>query len=178
MNSNDMGDAPANSVQVQFEPEDLEQQFFLLPCCGVACVAPLWCVSTTEDKGEANMAWTTVKVTTLQGHDFYGPLQPPTVAASSSTSEGIGKKAPKAKEPKAKERASKVVGKQPPPVEAQAEIVDEGTQNMIAIPVMVNSRPLNKGDELKVFKEKTKAKDRGVQPIKVASLAKKAKTKE
>ncbi len=141
-------------------------------------MAPLWCVSTTEDKDKANMAWTTVKGQTLQGPDLEGPLKPRTEAASSSTSEGMGKKAAKAKEPKAKERASKVVGKQPPPLEAQAEIVDEGTQKVIAIPAMVNSRPLNKGDELMVFKDKPKAKEREVQPLKVSSLAKKAKTKE
>jgi hypothetical protein len=172
-------DAPANSLEVHFEPEDSQQYFFLLPCCGVACVAPLWCVSTTEDKGKANMAWTTVKVTILQGHDFYGPLQPPTGASSSSKAgpKEAAKKEVKSKA-KAKEKAGKGVGKKSLSVEGQADIVDEGTQTMIAIPVMVNSRALSKGDELKVFKEKPKAKDREVQPIKIASLAKKAKTKE
>lgn len=62
--------------------------------------------------------------------------------------------------------------------DADAEIGDEGTRTVIVIPVLINSRPLRKGEELKVFKEKAKAKDREVQPIKITSLAKKAKTKE
>ena len=156
----------------------------MMPCCGLACVAPLWCVSTTEDKGMANMAWTAVKVTTLQGHDFYGPLKPPTGASSSAVAPVTAKGGAKEKS-KAKSKSAKGVGKQKAAEtededagEPVVEIAAEGTHTVFAFPVMVNSRPLDKGVELMVFKTKPKAKEKEVQPLKVSSLAKKAKTKE
>jgi hypothetical protein len=160
---------PANTVEVHFEPQDPDNQYYLMPCCGLTCVAPLWCVGTTEEQADANMAWTTVKVTFLLGHDFYGPLKP-------KVGEAKAKEQPKAK---AKEKGKAAPKKEKHKAIVEAAICDEGTQSMLAVPVLVNCKPLLKGDELRVYKLKVEQKKaRDVQPINIATLAKRAKTKE
>jgi hypothetical protein len=172
-------------VEVHFQPEDPDNQYYLMPCSGLTCVAPLWCVGTTEEQADANMAWTTVKVTLLLGHDFYGPLKPKTgeakthgmpKAKAQEKPKAKAKEKPKAKEVKAKKGQPKA---EEETADAEADICDEGTQSMLAVPVLVNCKPLRKGDELRLYKPKIiQKKARDVQPINIATLAKRAKTKE
>jgi hypothetical protein len=56
---------------------------------------------------------------------------------------------------------------------------DQATELRAVIPVMINIKPLKKGDVLLVFKAKSAGKKpREIQPIQAGALAKKAKTKQ
>jgi hypothetical protein len=224
----EIAEPPANTVEVQFEPADPDHHYYLMPCNGLECVAPLWSVGTTEEKEEANMAWSTVKVQSLQGHDFYGPLKPSARASVRAGASGVGRAAGQSEasgqseapgnavapglggasgqgeasgqgvgpeKQKGKEKAggkakakpkAKGKSKDPEPsaeetalVDIEGDICDEGTLSIVAIPVLVNCRPLRQGDELRVYKPKNdKKKAKEVLPINMAALAKKARTKE
>ena len=187
-----------NAGEVVFEPADPDHQYFLMPCCDLERVAPLWCVGSTEDPSEANMGWGTVVVQILMGHDFRGVITPAVVAsgrigvqdmaAESDSQDAVGTAAGKAKgkpagkakgKPKAKAQAIPadpvlgVIGTDHPGDE------DQATELRAVIPVMLNIKPLRKGDVLLVFKAKAAGKKpREVQPIQAGALAKKAKTKQ
>jgi hypothetical protein len=68
--------APAGALEVKFMPEDSLYKYYILPSTATDSVAPLWFVGTTPDEEAANMAWSTISVQTILGHDFTGTLKP------------------------------------------------------------------------------------------------------
>jgi hypothetical protein len=68
--------SPVGAVEVKFVPEDSLHKYYIMPCVGTESVAPLWLVGTTPDEERANMAWSSVKVQCILGHDFTGALKP------------------------------------------------------------------------------------------------------
>jgi hypothetical protein len=76
LRNDDATEMPAGALEVRMLPADDTCEHYLLPCAGSDMVAPLWLVNTTEEQMEANLAWTTVQVQVLTGHDFVGPMKP------------------------------------------------------------------------------------------------------
>ena len=176
-------------------PEDLSNAYFLTPCTGLENVSPLWCVGTTEDEDKANMVWGKYMVQSLMAMDFEGAPRPKlkTNAASSSGGPGeasgpggSGEAAPKraaAKKAAAKKSAAKKAAAKQPDAKKDEEAEmpdadDDAVEAMLHIPVLINRRPVTKGEELLVFKPVAKRARvaTGVAPITITQLnAKRAK---
>jgi hypothetical protein len=191
LRSNFLAEEHKNAVEVEFEPAELENQYFLMPCTGSSCCAPLWCVGTTDEPLDANMVWATAKVQMLTGHDFYGAVKPSVGASGRSGSAGGPSAQAKTKaKPKAKSTAKRgpAKGKKnalPAELgpgsgdEHHSDADDQASEITTVIPLLVNSKSLRKGDILLVYKAKAdKKKVREAQPINVGTLAKKARAKE
>ena len=189
------GGGDSSQVEVTFVPEDLSNAYFLTPCTGLENVSPLWCVGTTEDEDKANMVWGKYMVQSLMAMDFEGAPRPKlkTNAASSSGGPGeasgpggSGEAAPKraaAKKAAAKKSAAKKAAAKQPDAKKDEEAEmpdadDHAVEAMLHIPVLINRRPVTKGEELLVFKEVAKRARvaTGVAPITITQLnAKRAK---
>ena len=109
-------------------------------------MSALWYVNVTADQEKANMVWSKYIVQTVMGLDYVGsPPVTPTVASTRMT-----KKAKK----------EDIIG------------IDEVTEVYVHKPVLVNSKPLQKDEELLMYKAKEKKREREVEAIKVSKLAK------
>jgi hypothetical protein len=189
--------APPGAVEVKFVPEDSIHKYYIMPCIGAESVAPLWLVGTTPDQERANMAWSSVSVQCILGHDFTGALKPAdcrptppavakcTTAMKAKAAVAKGKTAAKAKAPAAKKGAKQASqskasadtagdldsdeNEAPPPV-------DIATSVQMVVPYLLNIKMLNTGDELLVFKAASSAAPKralDVQPIRLGDLVKK-----
>jgi hypothetical protein len=187
------GGADSSLVEVLFLPEDLENAYFLTPCTGPENVSPLWFVATTEDHTKANMVWVKYMVQSLMAMDFAGSPMPQLVTKAASGPGGPGEAsdsggaaavAPKravAKKAAAKKLAAKkAAAKKVKPLDEAPvpDSDDDAVETMLHIPVLINRRPVAKGEELLVFKliaKRTRAAT-GVVPITITQLnAKRAK---
>ena len=52
---------------------------------------------------------------------------------------------------------------------------DEATEKVVVVPVLINHKPLSKGDELLLYRPRAEKRIREVEAITIAKLAKKAK---
>lgn len=187
------GGGDSSQVEVTFVPEDTSNAYFLTPCTGLENVSPLWCVGSTEDEDKANMVWAKYMVQSLTAMDFEGSPRPQleTKAASGSGGPeeasgpgGAGEAAPKraaAKKTAAKKSAAKKAPAKKPDAVVEASVPDaedDAVEAMLHIPVLINRRPVAKGEELLVFKpiSKRARAATGVAPITITQLnAKRAK---
>ena len=147
-------DSPAEgqdgTVEVTLVPAVPGSRFVLTPATSADNVSPLWCVATTEKEEDANMTWIKCSIGSLLGFDFVGKPRPKLVMQK------INKK----RTTKTKE----VVNPE-----------DEATEKVVVVPVLINHKPLSKGDELLLYRPRAEKRIREVEAITIAKLAKKAK---
>ena len=199
--------ATAGAIEVKFVPEDSLHKYYILPSTATDSVAPLWFVGTTPDEERANMAWSSITVQTIVGHDFTGALKPngcrpnapdraESPAEGKNEAKGQAKAAAKteAKGTAAakKEAKSKAAAKKDAKSKASADSVGDqdsdenealppvelATSVRMVMPYLLNTKKLNKGDELLVFKASESAapkRARDVEPIRLADLVKKTR---
>jgi hypothetical protein len=195
--------APPGAVEVKFVPEDSMHKYYILPCAWDGSVAPLWLVGTTPDEERANMAWSSVTVQCILGHDFTGARKPTGCRPSSPdeakftpaaefTTAATGKAAvakAKAAVAKSKAKAAKKEVKQVSESKASADTagdqdsdekdapppVDRATSVQMVVPYLLNIKMLSTGDELLAFKAAISApkRARDVEPIRLSDLVKK-----
>jgi hypothetical protein len=189
--------AQPGAVEVKFVPEDSIHKYYIMPCIGTESVAPLWLVGTTPDEERANMAWSSVSVQCILGHDFTGALKPagcrptsPAVAECQTALKGKAAVAKAKTAAKAKATAAKKGAKQASKSKASADTagdldsdeseapppVDLATSAQMIVPYLLNIKMLNTGDELLVFKAASSAapkRARDVEPIRLSDLVKK-----
>ena len=153
------------------------------------------------------MAWSSITVQTTVGHDFTGALKPngcrPNApdgaegpAAGKKEAKGKGKATAKTeakgtaaakKEAKSKTAAKKdakskasagTVGDQDSDENEALPPVELATSVRMVVPYLLNTKKLNKGDELLVFKASESAAPkwaRDLEPIRLADLVKKSR---
>jgi hypothetical protein len=200
--------ATAGAIEVKFVPEDSLHKYYILPSTATDSVAPLWFVGTTPDEERANMAWSSITVQTVVGHDFTGALKPNGCrpnAPDGAEGPAEGKKEAKGKakaaaKTEAKSTAAakkgaktKAAAKKDAKSKASADTVDDqdsdenealppvelATSVRMVVPYLLNTKKLNRGDELLVFKAAASAapkRARDVEPIRLADLLKKSRT--
>jgi hypothetical protein len=181
------GESDSSWVEVLFVPVNPDASFFLTPCTGLENVSPLWCVATTEDEDKANMVWGKYMVQSLMAMDFAGAQRPQLETKAASSSGGPGKasgsggsaatitvaKKGAAKKKAAPNSVTKKQAAKKPLVEASVpDSDDEAVETMLHIPVLINRRPVAKGEELLVFKPIAKRirAATGVAPITITQL--------
>jgi hypothetical protein len=140
------------ALEAVLVPEDNKYQHFLHQPSGGDVCSPAWLVSSTEDKTKANVVWNKIIVSSLVGYDFTGKPRPEVCLV------------------KTRRKVVKSADKGSPE--------DQNTEQSVCLPVMINSKPLNVGDELLLFRpaKQDKRPLRAVAAITVSDLAKKAKT--
>ena len=143
-------DGPSH-VEITLNPRPFQDKLFvIMPSTSTEAVSPLWFVGTTSDEAAANMTWGKFAVQSLVGMGFIGRPKP---AAS------ISSKVPcRAK-----------TGDKP-----LADVEDKGLSMIVTIPVLVNSKRSQKGDELLVYKAPAAKRPRAVEAISVCKVAKRA----
>jgi hypothetical protein len=147
-------DAADNALEALLTPEDETYKHFLYPPTGGDVCSPAWLVATTDDKDKANVVWNSISVSNLFGYDFAGqPLPVLCVVA----------------------RPRRMNAKVPEPEKNSPE--DVTTESGVRLPLLINHKPINVGDELLLFKpaRQEKRPARTVASITVSDLAKRAR---
>ncbi len=111
------------------KPNDTDYRFFLASSSDEQDLSPLWCISTTEQEGEATMVWQNVWVTTSCGVGLVGlvkvtPTPCPGAKAKSSVRGG-----------------------------AIPHDFTEATSQVVMLPILVNKVRLRFDQQLLVFKK-------------------------
>ena len=131
-------------------------KFSLAPYFSKEFPCPAWAVRTTEQESDANMEWTTMKVSDVAVAEL--PLQcKKVIAKASAESSAAAKASPK---PAAKASAQSLL-RQP-----------VGKEYCLTVPVMVNKRPVKGGDELVVHRCLKRKPDAEPVPIGLSKLMK------
>ena len=130
------------AVILQFEPSLPGYVFTAEPCTAEKNQHAFWYVleTTTTDAEEASLQWAKIAVSSLAGFDFLGDIVP------------IRKK--------------KLTGKQKEPAAGE----DRSFSQLVKIPILLNSKALAPGDELKLYRPagvKRKAKYEPITPAKI-----------
>jgi hypothetical protein len=168
-------DAPSpGAVEAKFVPEDAANKYYVLPVNTAESVAPLWLVGTTPSEEQANMVWGSAQVTSINGHDFTGPVLPaearPGRAGKAADDQGQKKGKGRGKKGKAQKDLPEQDG-------GVAAPLDEATKHIVLVPYLTNSKPLTAGAELLIFKAAAAPAKREERPmpISVGALIKKAR---
>ena len=132
------------AVILQLEPSLPGYVFSAEPCTAEKNQHAFWYVleTTTTDAEEANLQWAKVAVSSLAGFDFLGDIVP------------IRKK--------------KLTGKQ----REQAAGEDRSFAQLVKIPILLNSKALAPGDELKLYRPVGMKRAKKLQPITSAKILK------
>jgi hypothetical protein len=140
-------DPPAGAVEVTFQPPDAETTYWLTSATASDNVSPLFCVATTTDPEEANMEWRKYVVQQVAGLDF------------------VGRPAPAGPPAKRLRLGTKTEAK---------EGEEEADNTYVSIPVLINTKALDEGEELRFYKASVEKKEKGPTKISITDLSKRA----
>ena len=132
------------AVILNFEPPLPGFVFTAEPCVAEKNQHPFWHIldTTTTNEEEANLQWAKVAVSSLSGFDFLGECRPPPV--------------------------KRVTGKTAAPAAGEAKTCEQ----IVKIPILVNSRTLEANEQLKLFRRAGVKREPDVKPITAAKILK------
>ena len=139
------------AVIINIEPSLPGFVFTADPCVAEKNQHPFWHIleTTTSNEEEANLTWAKIAVSSLSGVNFFGNQTP--------------------------HKIKRVSGKQAAPVAGESLTYEQ----IVTIPILVNSRPLEANEQLKLYRREVAKRAPDAQPITPAkilrSMAEKAK---
>ena len=144
-------------VTLNTVPEELAKTHVLAPQTLEKNVSALWFVEATDDASQVNMEWGAYLVTGHLGADYVGEgnMKPVVVRKEASVPHGARSKAG--------------MPTKPPAVTTPPE--DRVFDCTFKVPVLVNSKKVAKGDELRFFRAKVEKRPRAPEPITISKLS-------